>query len=297
MRGAKPEASIEQAIERDGVIRRGEHVVIACSGGADSVALVHALATVRKPMELQLDLAHINHGTRASAWQDECVVLRVAATFDVPVRAVALESGNRDEATLREARYAALVAIARSQGASVVATAHHREDQSETVLLALLRGAGPQGLHGMPARRTLADGVDLARPLLHVAAEELRRACHVHALPYAVDPTNADRGLRRNALRAALDSLRPLFPGLDAAVARTAELLSEESAGTMRADVRREVRAVLAAQDGLRDIDFEHVEAAVRTIERGGSGRFHMKKGVELRIEQGIIVAQDEMQS
>ena len=72
---------------------------------------------------------------------------------------------------------------------------------------------------------------------------------------------------------------------------------SEESAGTARADVRREVRAALAAQDGLRDIDFEHVEAAVRTIERGGSGRFHMKKGVELRIEQGIIVAEDEMQS
>ncbi|MGB6987158.1 MAG: tRNA lysidine(34) synthetase TilS [Candidatus Aquilonibacter sp.] len=295
MRGAKPEASIEQAIERDGVIRRGEHVVVACSGGADSVALVHALASARKPMELQLTLAHINHGTRASAWQDECVVLRVGATFGLEVRVVALDAGNRDEAALRDARYAALAAIARSVGAAVVATAHHREDQSETVLLALLRGAGPEGLRGMPARRALVDGIDLARPLLHIAADELRYACHVHALPYAVDPTNANPDLRRNALRAALTSLRPLFPGLDAAVARTAELLAHESAGTQRADLRREVRAALAAQEGLRDIDFEHVEAAVRAIERGGSGRFHMKKGVELRIEQGIIVAGDEM--
>ncbi len=295
MRGAKPEASIEQAIERDGIIRRGEHVVVACSGGADSVALVHAFASARKPMELQLTLAHINHGTRASAWQDECVVLRIGAAFGLQVRVVALDGGDRDEAALRDARYAALAAIARAAGATVVATAHHREDQSETVLLALLRGAGPEGLRGMPARRALADGVDLARPLLRIAADELRYACHVHALPYAIDPTNADGGLRRNALRAALTSLRPLFPGLDAAVARTAELLAHEAAGTQRADVRRDVRAVLAAQEGLRDIDFEHVEAAVRAIERGGSGRFHMKKGVELRIEQGIIVGADEM--
>lgn len=296
MRGAKPEASIEQTIERDGVIRRGERVVVACSGGADSVALAYALAAVRKPMELELTLAYVNHGTRTSAWQDECVVLRVGATFGLPVRIAALDLAERDEAALRDARYDALATIARAQGASVVATAHHREDQSETVLLALLRGAGPEGLRGMAPRRLLEEGIELVRPLLRIGASELRYACHVHALPYAVDPTNADRGLRRNALRAALDSLRPLFPGLDTAVARTAELLTAESAGTQRADLRREVRAVLAAQESLRDIDFEHVEAAVRTIERGGSGRFHMKKGVELRIEQGMIVAGDEMQ-
>jgi tRNA(Ile)-lysidine synthetase-like protein len=244
---------------------------------------------------LQLTLAYVNHNTRASAWQDECVVLRIGATFGLPVRIAALDGVEHDEAALRDARYDALANIARAEGANVVATAHHREDQSETVLLALLRGAGPEGLRGMRARRALVDGIDLARPLLHVGGDELRYACHVHALPYAVDPTNADRGVRRNALRAALTSLRPLFPGLDSAVARTAELLAAESAGTQRADLRREVRAALAAQDGLRDIDFEHVEAAVRTIERGGSGRFHMKKGVELRIEQGIIVAGDEM--
>jgi tRNA(Ile)-lysidine synthase len=295
MRGAKPEASIEQAIERDGVIRRNEHVVVACSGGPDSVALAHALAAVRKPMALQLTLAYVNHGTRASAWQDECVVLRVGATFGLPVRIAALDVIERDEAALRDARYDALATIAHADGANVIATAHHREDQSETVLLALLRGAGPEGLRGMLSRRVLVEGIDLVRPLLRIGPDELRHSCHVHALPYAVDPTNADRGLRRNALRAALDSLRPLFPGLDSAVARTAELLAAESAGTQRSDLRREVRATLAAQEGLRDIDFEHVEAAVRTIERGGSGRFHMKKGVELRIEQGIIVSGDEM--
>jgi len=294
MRGAKPQASIEQTIERDGVIRRGDRVAVACSGGADSVALVQVLAAVRKSMDLELTLAHVNHGTRESAWQDECVALRVAASFGLPIRVAALDGRTRDEATLRDARYDALAEIAQTSGANVVATAHHREDQSETVLLALLRGAGPEGLAGMRARRPLRDGVDLARPLLQIAAEDLLGLCRLHALPYAVDPSNADRGLRRNALRAALEALRPLFPGLDAAVARTAELLAAERAGTQRADLRREVRAALAAQEDLRDVDFVHVEAAVRAIERGGSGRFHMKSGVELRIERGAIVGSDE---
>jgi tRNA(Ile)-lysidine synthase len=294
MRGAKPEASIEQAIERDGVIRRGERVAIACSGGADSVALAYALAAVANPMELELTLAHVNHGTRESAWQDECVVLRVAAALGLPVRIAALGGEARDESSLRKARYDALANIAREANAAVVATAHHREDQSETVLLALFRGAGPDGLAGMRARRALAPSIDLARPLLRVGADELRAAVHAHALPYAVDPTNADRGLRRNALRSALEALRPLFPGLDAAVSRAADVLAEEFAGSERADVRRDVRAALAAQEALHDVDFTHVEAVVRAIERGGSGRFHMKKGIELHVERGTVVGSGE---
>jgi len=290
MRGAKPDASVEQTIERGGIIQREERIVIACSGGADSVALAYALASARKSMGLELHLAYVNHATRESAWQDECVVLRIGATFGLPVHVVALEPGARDEAALRDARYEALARLARSVGANAVATAHHREDQSETVLLALLRGAGPDGLAGMRPRRPLAQGIELVRPLLHVAADELRHLAHVHALPYAVDPTNADNSIRRNALRAALEALRPLFPGLDAAIARTADVLGEELAGSARAEARRDVRAMLAEQDGLQDVDFQHVEAVVRTIERGGSGRFHMKKGVEVRVDHGVIV-------
>jgi tRNA(Ile)-lysidine synthase len=286
MRGAKPEATIEQSIERDGIIRRGERVVLACSGGADSAALVQTLCAVRTPMELDLVLAHVNHGTRGSAWQDECVVLRLGAAFGLPVRIVALDGAARDEASLRDARYAALASIAREANASVVATAHHREDQTETVLLGLFRGAGPSGLAGMRARRELAGGVDLARPLLKFGEADLRYVCHVHALPYAVDPTNADAGIRRNAVREALETLRPLFPGLDAAIARTADVVGEELAGSQRADLRRHVRETLAAEVGLRDVDFEHVEAAVRAMERGSSGRFHMRKSVILTLSK-----------
>lgn len=293
MRGAKPESAIEQAIERDGIVRKGDRVIVACSGGADSVALAAALASVRTPMELDLTLAYVHHGTRESAWQDECVVLRIGATFEIPVVVLALPPGDRDEASLRDARYSVLLNLARERGANVIATAHHREDQSETVLLALFRGAGVEGLAGMRPRRELTEGVELIRPLLQLGADELRHYAHVHALPYAVDPTNADGTLRRNAVREALAALRPLFPGLDAAVARAAELAGEDLEGSDRAALRRQVRAALGEQDGLRDVDFAHVEAAVRALERGTSGRFYMKPGVELTIERGTIRGND----
>ena len=289
MRGARPESAIEQAIERGSVVAKGERVIVACSGGADSVALAAALASVRTPMRLDLTLAYVHHGTRESAWQDECVVLRIGATYAVPVAVLPLAPAARDEAALRDARYDALARLAGERGASAIATAHHREDQSETVLLALFRGAGIEGLAGMRPRRALAPGIDLVRPLLHVGADELRAYAHAHALPYAVDPTNADAEVRRNAVREALAALRPRFPGLDAAVARSAELAGEDVEGSDRAALRRQVRQALGEQEGLRDVDFVHVEAAVRAMERGTSGRFFMKPGVELRIERGRI--------
>lgn len=289
MRGARPQAAIQQAIERDGVVRHGERVVVACSGGADSVALVAALAAVAKPMDLALAMAHVNHGVRASAWQDECVALRLAATYELPVDVTALDGDARDEAALRDRRYAVLLESAQRFGASAVATAHHAEDQSETVLLALFRGAGPDGLAGMRPRRALSPTVDLVRPLLRFPAEALVAYCHTHALPYAIDPTNADGSYRRNALRSALEALRPLFPGLDEAVARAAELVGDEALAPERAELRRRVRDCLEGEEALRDVDFTHVEAAVRAMESGRSGTFLMKAGIRLEIERGTI--------
>jgi tRNA(Ile)-lysidine synthase len=289
MRGAHPDRAIEQAIESSDVIRRGEHVLAACSGGPDSVALVAALHSVAKSMALRVRIAHVNHAVRESAWQDECVVLRIATAYELPLDIATLQNTASSEQVLRRARYARLIETARKHGCTAIATAHHAEDQSETVLLALLRGAGPQGLAGMRARRPLGPGLDLARPFLTLSSEALRAYCHARALPYAVDPTNADDGRRRNAVREALDTLRQLFPGLDRAVARAAQLTAEEKETSRRADLRRSVREYLAEEDTLRDIDFAHVEAAVRTLQRGGTGTFHMKPGLALRIERGSV--------
>jgi tRNA(Ile)-lysidine synthase TilS/MesJ len=141
----------------------------------------------------------------------------------------------------------------------------------------------------MAPRRPLVAGIDLARPLLRFPADELRAYCHAESLPYAVDPTNTDEDRRRNAVRSALGALRPLFPGLDAAVARAAHLAGDEAREPQRAELRRLVRDRLAREDTLRDVDFAHVEAAVRALESGSSGSFYMKAGICLEIERGAI--------
>ncbi|HVS45408.1 MAG TPA: hypothetical protein VMS32_01960, partial [Verrucomicrobiae bacterium] len=106
----------------------------------------------------------------------------------------------------------------------------------------------------------------------------------------AVDPTNDADGATRNAVRSALEALRPRFPGLDAAVARAADLVAHEQAGSRRAGLRRQVREALREQEGLRDVDFAHIEAAVRALESGSSGRFFMKTGLALAVKRGTLV-------
>ncbi|MHB8151777.1 MAG: tRNA lysidine(34) synthetase TilS [Vulcanimicrobiaceae bacterium] len=285
MRGAAPQRAVLDAVRHSGVLHRGERIVVACSGGPDSVALAALLSALAGEFDLDLCLVHVNHGLRADAWQDECVALRVGAALDLPVTVEALEPTAGDEAGLREARYAALVRVAQARGAPAVATGHHARDQAETVLLALFRGAGADGLAGMAPRRPLAAGCELIRPLLRVPPADLRAICRAQVLPYALDPTNSRLHLRRNAVRAALAQLRPLFPGLDEAVARAAEVVRDEHAGSARAVLREQIRAMLRERVGLRDVDFAHVEAAVRGVEAGQRGRFRVRKGVELLIE------------
>lgn len=294
MRGTRPERAIEQAVEQGGVIRKGESVLVACSGGSDSIGVAAILSALAKPWQLQVHLAHVNHGVRKSAWQDEAVVLRVSAALGIPVKTIALEPPRGDEATLRDARYQALAQTARACGAGVVATGHNAEDQTETVLLALFRGTGPLGLAGMPARRELAEGLDLARPLMRFPRADIREYVQTCGLPFIIDPTNSDLTFRRNAVREALAALRPLFPGLDSAVARAAQVVGDELAGTTQAGLRRQVRERLQEHQALRGVDFDHVEAAVRTLERGGSGRFAMGSGVEVTIENGELTVHRE---
>jgi tRNA(Ile)-lysidine synthase len=144
----------------------------------------------------------------------------------------------------------------------------------------------------MPARRQLGKDIDLARPLLRLERKDLRAYAQQMGLPYAIDPSNADRTLRRNAVRVALHALRPLFPGLDAAVARAAEVVGAEFRATPAAAVRRQVREALREHEALGGVDFEHIEAAVRALQQGLSGRFFMAPGVEIEVSDGVLVVQ-----
>jgi len=289
MRGARPQRALEHAILSDPRLRDGESIIVACSGGPDSVALAAAMRFASPKRKWRLCIAHVNHGARPSADQDEAVVLHVAATLQLPIMTAHLNDLARDEQTMRKARYDALKRSAKDFGATVVTTAHTAEDQTETVLLALFRGTGTSGLTGIAARRKLADRIDLCRPLLRCTHEQLRRYCESMCLPYAFDPTNDDLTYRRNAVRGALTTLRLSFPGLDRAVARAAYIVAEELGGAPRAALRRRVREALEETGELLDVDFEHVESAVRALERGRSGVFHAKRGVTVRLGRGQL--------
>jgi tRNA(Ile)-lysidine synthase len=286
VRRARPHAALEAAVAGTVRAARGEVLLAALSGGPDSAALGALLTRAAAKAGASVVFAHVNHALRASAWQDEAVVLALGAACGARVAAVSLGPGSADEARLRDERYAALARIAREAGARRIFTAHHAADQTETVLLSLFRGAGPAGLRGMPPSRALEPGLELWRPLLDVEPETLRGYCAAWHLPFALDPTNVGVEYRRNALRAALAPLRDEFPHLDAAVARCARILREEGAETPTAVLRERLRAELVALHGdARDVTFERLDAAARALKAGRRGRHFLRRGLEVVVE------------
>jgi tRNA(Ile)-lysidine synthase len=286
MRGARPDASLERAFQKRAALAAGETVVAAVSGGPDSAALATLIARASAEAGATAVLVHVNHALRESAWQDEAVVLALGASLRLRVRCASLGPGTGAEARLRDERYAALAALARDSGARRVFTAHHAEDQTETVLLALFRGSGPDGLIGMAPSRSLEADIVLERPLLEIEPRVLREYCVRAHVPYAFDPSNRDPAYRRNAVRAALAQLRPQFPNIDAAVARCALIVREERAGTSRASLRERLRAeIVVATGDARDLTFERLDAAAAALERGGRGRHFLRRGVEMIVE------------
>jgi tRNA(Ile)-lysidine synthase len=175
---------------------------VAFSGGRDSTALLHALAQLPEAREHGLRALHVDHGLHheSSEWAAHCA--RFCRSLDVPFAALRVTvddtRGQGIEAAARRARYAAFSESL--QHGEWLALAHHRDDQIETVLLKLLRGAGPEGLGGMRARRPFGRG-SLWRPLLETSREDLERYLVSHALEYLDDPANRDRRFARNVLR------------------------------------------------------------------------------------------------
>ena len=208
--------------------------MVAVSGGADSVALLHLL----KAAPYQIFVGHVNHGLRRDAGRDARFVAALADRWDlpsavvaVPVRAYARRTGRSLEDAGRVLRYQALGRLARRWRCRAILTAHTADDQIETVLMNVLRGAGPKGLAGMPARRRLAAGSSLwlLRPLLGVRREELRNYLSRQRLTWKEDPSNQDLSFTRNYLRqAVLPSLEKRFPGVGERLLRMAALFSRE---------------------------------------------------------------------
>ena len=175
---------------------------VAFSGGMDSSVLLHRLAHSPRARARGLRTLHIHHALHADSarWVDHCEAF--AQSVNVPFKSVDVivnrQSGTGLEDAARRARFAAFAHHLRD--GEILALAHHRDDQIETVLLKLLRGAGPEGLGGMRALRPFERGL-LWRPLLDIPRSALADYASMHRLSWLDDPSNADTNLRRNFLR------------------------------------------------------------------------------------------------
>lgn len=221
-------------LRRYDAIASGELVIVAVSGGGDSVALLHILNRSKDALGVDLHVASLDHGLRAEAGQQDLeFVAGLASRWRLPytlghadVPALSSEWAIGVEAAARRARYEFLARVARQQGARCVAVGHHAHDQAETILMNIVRGTGTRGLRGM---RVVSDmphyaGIRLIRPLLRIAKHELEAYCREHKLPFRVDESNADLRFRRNFLRhEVIPKLKRLNPDLLAAFERLAE--------------------------------------------------------------------------
>ena len=207
----------------------GDLVLAACSGGQDSLALAAALAFVAPRAGLRAGAVTVDHGLQDGSASHAVAVastLRDLGLDPVRVATVTVDGAGGLEAAARDARYAALSALAAEAGAAAVLLGHTLDDQAETVLLGLARGSGARSLAGMPPRRGL-----FARPLLGLRRAVTAAACEAMGLSAWSDPHNADRRFAR--VRVRLDALpaleAALGPGVAEALARTADQLRDDA--------------------------------------------------------------------
>lgn len=214
---------VGRCLERECGVKPGVGLLAAVSGGPDSMALLHVLALLAPRLGFRLAACGVDHGLRPEAAAELSLAAEFAESWKVPFerRAVVVEPGSNLQARARAARYEALRACAAERGLEYVVVAHHRDDRAETVLLRLLRGAGPRGLAVMPARAG-----DLLRPMIHASRADVLLHLERHRIPCCQDPSNRDaRFLRARVRHELLPLLEELSPGAAHHLATLAEQL------------------------------------------------------------------------
>jgi tRNA(Ile)-lysidine synthase len=226
---------VRDTIRRHGMLDGGETVVVAVSGGADSTALLRSLVGLRGELGVHLRVAHFNHHLRDDAAADAAFVGEMARDLGLPyheggasARVEAARARRSVEDAARRLRYEFLVSVASAATRGVVATGHTLDDQAETVLMRVLRGAGPWGLSGIRPVRTHS-GVRVIRPLIETPHASVEAALRTEGLTWHEDPTNRDETLLRNRVRhVLLPTLQGYNPDVRGALARLAAVIRDE---------------------------------------------------------------------
>ena len=283
MRRTALESGVAQALRGLGHPSAGECVVLGLSGGSDSVALLDVLVRLGRHRGFSVVAAHLDHALRPDSAEDAAFCRQLCATLAVPLRTsradVAArrqaEGGGLEDAARRE-RHAFLRRVMDEEGAAWIALAHTRDDQAETVLLRLVRGAGGLGLSAMRPRAG-----DLLRPMLARSRRDVLDHLAARSLPWREDPSNADLSIARNRVRRELIPYleRHFNPAVREALARSAALLADD------ADVLASVEATALTLEGLRSAPRAVARLTVRRALQGAGGL----RGVGLKHVDAIL--------
>ncbi|WP_297214115.1 MULTISPECIES: tRNA lysidine(34) synthetase TilS [Thermodesulfovibrio] len=306
---------VEKTVKKYNMISQGDHILVGLSGGPDSVCLLNVLKELSLKFKLKISAAYINHGLRPDEIPGEiqfcqrlCDDLNINFhTKEINVRALAeIEKINIQEAA-RILRYEALDHISLNIKAHKIAVAHNADDQAETVIMRLLRGAGPAGLGGIPPVRK-----KLIRPLIEIERSEIEAFLSERQITYLIDSSNKNTKYLRNKIRQNLmPVIKSISPSATRAIVRTAEIMQQENdfintsvtKALMRlmsrktdervelfcnpmeilniVILRRALRVAIDSVKGLRGIDFDHIEAIIELIKRGKAGdRVYLPKGI-----------------
>jgi tRNA(Ile)-lysidine synthase len=318
-------AKFRATLREHKLIARGDTLVVGVSGGPDSLALLHALKMLAPELDLKLFVAHLNHQLRGKASDaDEQFVVWLAREWQLSlanarwdVGAYATENGLSIEQAARELRYQFLMGVANQAQANAIAVAHNADDQVETILLHLLRGAGLSGMRGMAYQSELTtdDGrrTTLIRPLLDVTRAEIEIYCLENNLQPRIDETNFDTTILRNRLRhEIIPQLETINPNLRAVLRDSARSMADDYAyiqqnvlgifdrmsrasdgalvfdkkwfRALPANLQRGVlREAVARLRRLKNIGFQHIEHARRIAAEKDAG-------AEATLPQGLLL-------
>jgi tRNA(Ile)-lysidine synthase len=270
-------SSVLATIAARDLMRRGDRVVVAVSGGPDSMALLHTLWEARERLGVALEVAAVDHGLRPEARREIDLVRERASALGLPFTAVAVDvtaerRGRRGlslQDAAREARLRALAALARARGANRVALGHQADDQAETVLYRIVRGTGIAGLAGIPYRRDI-----FIRPMLDVTRAQIRRYLGQRSIPFVEDPSNADLRFARSRIRHAI------LPALARENPRVAEALCALAAAA------RDGAAVPVAASSLSR---RAAATVARLASRGGTATVDVAGGRRVEVSYGRV--------
>lgn len=230
---------IEAASEKYRMFKPGERVLVACSGGADSVALFHLLKALRPRFKIRPALLHYDHALRPASAGDFRFVKALARKTKTPFyggvrnpKKGILGKGLSPEEAARNLRYDFFKSVCRKTGISKIALGHHRDDQAETVLMRILQGTGPRGLQGIrPVVQV--KGMTLVRPLVEISREEIRESLRRNRIGFREDASNQSQKFLRNRIRQRLLPLleKEFNPRIRESLCRLAETTMKESRG------------------------------------------------------------------